>query len=400
MKKLISIALISLIGLGSAFAQFRPNRFTTNTDAVAWQSVTSDIPSTNVTAFSQGTNFYIDFNWRSQTLLATGDIAFSFSTNWGLSTTGRVASVFIPATNYLRHVLFQNASTNWHVNPFTLYNIPALRGARLSFQQYGPGETNVVMTPFIDEKNAGNITNIFDLSSLVAVPSATNVLWLDATRGVFQSTFLVTPAQEGSEVRGWQDMSGRGNDVTNNTGTMNTVFLHNASTAPFNIPCLTQTAPSIANTWLRSKAVSTLTQPVWVFFMVYGTKGPANVIDSLSGSTTRIVSQVSFDGGNIVFASDNSFIMSTANTAPPRWQLYSFKLNGGTSLIRTNGVTALSGNAGAGIPNGFTIFGDQAGTMATATFSLAELAVFWGNLSNADLGNIETNYFRRKYGAF
>ncbi len=364
----------------------------------------SDLSLTNDTPFSGNTNFYVDFNWQSHVFQANSNIVFNYATNWaGSSATSRVSTVTIPATNYLRHVYFKTAATNWHTGPYTIYNVPAFRSAKIVFQAFGQGDTNVTMTPFIDEKNDGTLTNLLDLSSLAVIPSATNVLWVDATRGVFQDYLMTTPIQEGGNVLGWSDLGGQGNNLTNNTTTFNSIFFHNAATAPFNVPCLTimPTYSTLNNTWLRSVAVTKVTQPVWVFFVAYANKTPsagANVIDSISGTTTRMLCTAAFQGGTMTIASANTSSFSVTNNLSPQWELFAFKFNSTTSQILTNAVSIQTNNAGTGVGNGFTFGSDVVNTVPSSSTSIAELAVFWGNLTAADLGNIQTNYFMPKYG--
>jgi hypothetical protein len=353
-----------------------------------------DIPMTTIAPFSNGTNFYVDFAWQAQVLQATGSIAFNYSTNWGLSSTSRVANVYIPPTNYLRFVSFMNVATNWHMQPL-IYSIPPFRGARITAQLFGPGDTNITISPLIDSVNA-QLSQVFNLSSIT---TATNVFWMDASRGTYQDSNFTVPADDNKTLRGWRDQSGFGNDATNSTAPDNSLLVHNAMTGPFNVPCIEEYpgGTSAGSVWLKTKTISSLAHPIYVFVMGYSVvAGNNQTIDSLTGGTTRNLCDFVF-GGNCTIASQNASSFTANNTLPPQWALFTFVFNGASSAIRTNAVNAATGTLTAVVPTGFTFGSDINGTLPTGRTFISELQIWRGPLTTADLGNIETNYFRAKY---
>lgn len=351
-----------------------------------------DIAMNFLGAYANNTNFYVDLNYGATTLQTSNDIAFNYSTNYGLSSTSRVCSVYIPATNFVRHVYFLNAATNWHLlSP--IVNIPAMRGAKFEMQVFGVGETNVTLRPSIDVANAGSLAQVYNLTNIT---SSTNLLMVDATKSVYQDAFQLIPAADGDEIRAWADLSGKGNHLTNNTAANNTIYLRNTYLAPFNLPCVEE-LPGSANVWLKSPTISTLTSPVYVFYMFYSTKGGNNqTIDSLSGINTRLLCDAVF-GGNCTIATQNASSFTAANNGTPKWTLFTFVFNGASSSIRTNAVAAATSTLATTAGNGITFGSDINGTLPTGLTYLSEIQVWWGTLSATDLGNIETNYFRAKY---
>jgi hypothetical protein len=351
-----------------------------------------DIPMTNTTAYANGTNFFIDLGWQASTLTATSAIAFNFSTNWSTSAaTSRVSSVSIPATNFARPVYFQNLATNWHLSP-KVYNIPPFRNARMKFEAYGQTDTNVYVTISIENNNVPNMAQVFSFASLTSV--TTNLMWMDATRNVYQDQNFTVIAEDGAEVRSWKDQSGHGNNLTNFTTTQNSIYVKSATTSPFNIPSILITDGGQAQTWLKSPAMN-LSAPTYVFMMVYGTKSQVTLADSLSGTSTRLACQ--YVNPTATIASENASSFTATVAQPLNYELFTFIFNGASSQIRTNAVAAATGSLVSVVANGVTFGSDINSTVPSSSTFIPEMVVFWGTLSATDLGNIETNYFRAKY---
>lgn len=352
-----------------------------------------DQPMTNVTAYANGTNFFIDFNWQSQTILSTGDIAFNYSTNWGLSLTGRVANVLIPPTNIFRHVLFLSSSTNWHDQAQILSSVPTGYGAVIKFSIFGQGDTNVYYNPAIDVFPTGT-------NWLIPTFNPTNsqggcVFWLEPSQKTYQDEYAVTPAADGLTIRSATDLSGTFGRATN-AATASFCYYYSPNRSPGNIPAFYFAQGGAA--WLVTSNFSAdLAQPNWAFMMFYGRGNNFVFLDGLSEghrfaclpSETPLQTILLYSGSSLTAAAPSGL----------GWRLFAFKQNNTASIIRTNGVQAASGSSGTQAPGRFTVGSDYVLSTFTGNAFLAELLIYHTNLSDVQVTNIE-NYFRVKYGAW
>jgi hypothetical protein len=89
----------------------------------------------------------------------------------------------------------------------------------------------------------------------------------------------------------------------------------------------------------------------------------------------------------------------TGNGGPGiEWKLFSFKQNSTTSLIRTNGVQATSGNSGTQTPDRWTLGSDyNHGQYLGDPAWIAEVLVYNADLTANQITNVES-YLWNKYG--
>ncbi len=339
-----------------------------------------------------GTNFNVDFQYPAQYLNATGAIAFNSSANIGNANTSRIARIFVQSTNYARKVFFLNESTNWHIAK-TPYVIPAGMGCNFVAEAFGGQSTNIQMTFSLDDIALTNALTYFDYNTVTGLK-----LYIDASRvpGVWQDFNMVVPAQDGSEIRGLTDWSGTGNHLTNNAAATMTAIYQTSHSGPFGIPCIAIRTGSAGTSALNSKSFTALSQVNWVFIVYWSLRGSNPVFDSQSTAA-----RISCDPGNYSGAGTLQLFCGTSLTtvAPTNsyWTLYSFKCNGASSIIRTNGVQAVTGNAGAGAPTGFRLGADATPNAVTTASFVAKLLMYNADLSNGDRDNIE-NGLMNEYG--
>lgn len=357
----------------------------------------TDLPLTNLTAFQNSSNYFIDFAFPSAVLTsATNVITFNYSTNWGLANTSRVCNILVPATNFGRIVTFANAATNWHIMPM-VYFIPLGYNARFFATQWGQGETNVTISPYIESKittsnttASFNPTNVFPNSGGLGTK-----LWLDASTKAWQDEYLTVPTIEGSVVRGWTDLSGFVPAVTNMITTELNTFYHTPMLGPLNVPSMRiYPGQSGAFCWLQSPSYTAITAPIWGFIMYYGRSGGV-VVDANAG--TRFAINPAEMGQVSSFFCSAGIQYTAAKTV--NWTLVACLGNGASSVMRTNGVQAVSGNAGTPSPSQWMIFGDNTKAVQVGEYHVAEILILATNLSNTQLTNVES-YFYRKYPFF
>ena len=344
---------------------------------------------------SNGTNFTLDFSFPAQVLSATGAIYMVGSTGWGLANTSRVVNVIVPATNYLRPVFFTSQATNWHQQVRTLANIPTGYAAKLTFQLFGQGDTNITLTPFIDNNVTG--TNWLTVNGFNPTNSQGGcVFWLEASsKQMFQDEFGTIPTDDGLQVRSALDLSKTFGRATNGA-TTTFLFYRTPNSSIANIPALnfTQGGPA----WLVTSNFSAdLPQTNWAFMMVYGRGTSLVFLDGLSEghrfacnpSESPLVSGLLYSGTSLTYTPPNAL----------KWMLFSFQQSTVNSSIRTNGVQAVAGNSGTQAPGRFTVGSDYPLDNFTGNMYLSELLIYRTNLTLLQVTNIE-NYFRFKYGAW
>lgn len=351
-----------------------------------------DLPMTNLLAASNGTNFVLNFAWPAQKVLSTGDIAFVYSTNWGINQTSRVANLYIPPTNIFRHVVFINDTTNWHNQVRTISAVPTGFGATINFQLFGQGETNVAYTPTIDLVPNGT-------NWLIPTFNPTNsqggcVFWIEATQGIFQDELGVTPPIDGLPIRSALDLSRTYGRATN-ASTIVFCLASSPNTTPGNLPALHFIQGG--NAYLVTSNFSNLSQPNWCFMMFWGRGTSLAFLDGLSEGNRFACFPSESPLQSMNLYSGSSLTATAANGLA--WRLFAFKQNSTTSVIRTNGVQVVSGNSGTQTPSRFTIASDYSLTAFTGNAYLAEMLIYHTNLSDIQVTNVE-NYFRTKYGAW
>ena len=353
-----------------------------------------DYYMTNLTSYVNRSNYFIDFNFPSATLTsATNVIAFNYGTNFGMSSTSRVCNIFVPATNFGRIVTFTGLATNWHIQP-QIYFIPLGYNARLVANAFGTSDSGITMTPFIDTvMTTSNTTASFNpTNALPSVGGIGSKLWLDASVKAWQDETLTVPCVEGLPVRGWTDLTGVMTVVTNNATTEQNLFYHSTQLGPYNVPCMSvYPGQSGSFTWLQAPAITALSQPITIFLMYYGRSGGV-VVDSTGGGRVAINPAQMGQSGSAFNSSGISY--TSAKTVS--WTLVTYTANGASSVMRTNGVVAVSGNAGTTSPSQFIVFGDNIKSVQIGSYNVAEILVCATNMSNTQLTNVES-YFYRKY---
>lgn len=376
-------------GSGMSFTDNGTNVVLTATVSGATATNLIDLPFTNLTAFQNNSNYYIDFAFPAAVLTsATNVIAFNYATNWGLATTSRVCNIDIPATNFGRIVTFVNAATNWTIKP-NIWFIPLGYAARLNCSLFGSGETNVTVSPFItsyavttNTTASFNPTNAFNSAKL----------WLDASQKVWQDEYLTQPAIEAGVVRGWTDLSGFTTGVTNMTTTALNTTYHSPMLGPENVPCVSiYPGTASATCWLEGPTFTAINQPIWGFVVYYGRSG-GNCIDSTSGG--RFAINPAEMGQTSSFFCTAGLTYTAAKTV--QWTLVSCRGDGANGVMRTNGVQATSGNAGTASPAKWIVFGDNVHAAMVGSFNCAEILILNTNLTATQLTNVES-YFYRKY---
>jgi hypothetical protein len=354
---------------------------------------------TFVSPYQNNTNFYVDFTLPAQVLnTPTNLIVFNYATNWGLANTSLTANIFIQWTNYGRLIYFVNQATNWHVQPMVWF-VPTGYGAKLSFTAFGSGDTNVVMVPTLDNFPSGsnttasfNPTNAFPSIGAAGGGIGTK-LWLDASLKAWQDEWLTVPAYEGLPVRGWTDLSGFVGQVTNMITTELNLYYHSPMLGPLNVPCMrVDPGQSGAFAWLQAPSIAVgLAQPTWVFVMYYGRSGGV-VVDSTGGGRIAI-NPGQMGQGSSAFSSAG-IAYTSAKTV--NWQLIEYLANGASSAMWTNGVQAVTGNAGSTTPTQLIVFGDNVKSVQVGTYNVAEILILNTNLTAIQHTNVES-YFYRKY---
>lgn len=350
-----------------------------------------DLTQTNMSAFDGQTNFYLDFNFPAQVLVATGAIYFNYATNWGLANTSRVTHIYIAPTNYYRPIYLTSAATNWQAQNRSVYGVPTGYGLKLDFQVFGQGDTNVVFDPTFDNASVG--TNWLNVGGFNPTNSQGGcVFWIEASQQLYQDELATFPATDGLLVRSAVDLS-KTYGLATNVSTTTFLFARSPVNSPGNIPALnfTQGGPA----WLVTSNFTALAQPNWAFMMFYGRGTSLVFLDgSAEGnrfaclpSESPFVSTLLYSGTSLTFTPPNSL----------GWRLFAFEQNNTTSIIRTNGVQAVSGASSTQTPARWTIGSDYPLSSFTGNAYLAELLIYHTNLTLVQLTNVE-NYFMLKYG--
>jgi hypothetical protein len=348
--------------------------------------------STNLQPYANGTNFCVDFNWGSQTVCATGDVYFNYSTNWpSQMLTGRVAQLYFAPSNYFRHVYYVSGATNWHSQPQPLFGVPCGFGATVTFSVYGQGETNVTLTPNIDNTITG--TNWLNVGGFCPTNSQGGcVLWLESSQGTYLDENSVSPAPVGTQVKAWTDLSLFVPRMTNQNAA-NFVYVTTPNITPGNVPSLHWTSGGGAN--FLSTGFANLAQPNWAFVVWFGRGNNFTWVDGLSEGN-RFGCVIGEGLLNKAGAYSGTSVSMT-NTPEIAWKLFAWSQNGASSVIRTNGVLGLTANTGTQTPARWSIGSDYNQAAFTGDGYAAEVLIYHTNLTLVQVTNIE-NYFNLKYG--
>lgn len=350
----------------------------------------SDLLMTNLTSYANGTNFYIDFSFPAATVLSTGDIAFNYSTNWGLASTSRVCNVYIPATNIFRRILFLTQATNWHDNARTIVAVPCGYGAKLQVQLFGVGETNVAYTPAIDAAPTG--TNWIAAGFNPTNSQGGCVAWWEASQQLFQDEYAQTPIVEGVGVRSWGDVANVAGRATNSAVSIFN-YWNNPNNSPGNIPSINFVPSGVA--YLVTSNFTDIPQVNWAFMMIYGRGSSLICLDGLSEGH-RFACQFSESPAIPMAVYSGSSVTATPGAGQIQWRLFAFSQNTTTSVMRTNGVQAATGNSGTQAPGRWTIGSDYNLSTEVGNYRIAEIIIYHTNMTLVQLTNVES-YFRTKY---
>lgn len=347
-------------------------------------SVGIDYQLSDIPAYSNGTNFNIDFGYPLQIWTAT-NYALRYSTNWATGSTGRQASIFIPPTNITRRIYVYDAATNWQTAGMnSQYILAANQSALLRATLFGQGETNVSVS-LIAQRAVQSGGDLF--FNPLGIPGCN--LWLDASRGLWQDTNgTIAVTNNGNLVKRWDDQSGAGNYVTN---TLSTAVWAQFG-APNSLPSVLFNANESGSTF-RSSQSNFLTQPTWTFIVWNRVVTNATQSPYASKNTTVNRLQVATSYGL------NSGVGLTFS-APPTfsWMEIETKNYSASSSVGTNGVTGVSGNSGVLDAYGWTIGNTTAGGNPIAA-NVAEILSYNADLTTNNLADIR-NYLRVKYSLY
>jgi len=356
-----------------------------------------DLSQTNVAPFDGATNYYVDFTYPAQVFNPTGAIYFNYATNWGLANTSRVVNVWVPATNYYRHVYYIGTSTNWQEAHQSISGIPTGYGAKFYFQVFGQGDSNVVFTARVDDYP---ISTNYTLTVGGFNPTNSQggcVLWLEGSNGKYSEELTnTTPAPFGQPVRWWNDLSLFVPRMTN-AGLSSAIYNANPNNVPGNIPSLNWTpSPATGADTLSSPTFSVVAQPNWAFIVWYGRPGRFVFLDG-NAEGNRFGCALGEGGIVTQIYAGTSLNAPTPQSPIYEWRIFSFCENSTTSIIRTNGVLAVQGNAGTQAPTRWVVGSDYNGANFEGFGYLAELLVYHSNLTTVQITNVE-NYLKFKYG--
>lgn len=343
-----------------------------------------DYQWTNMTPYSSGTNFYIDFSYPYQTWIAT-NFALRYSQGWPSGETGRVVNILIPPTNITRRIYVYDEATNWQTAGMnSQYILAANQGAFIRANIFTQGETNVAVTLIASRSVASAPGSFFNP---LGIPGC--ILWLNASSGLYQDVAGTSPVTlDGQSVRRWEDQSGSGNHITNTSGSLTWMQFG----APNSRPSIR--FPTVANA--VSITSNLVAQPMWVF-LVYQrntTNAAIGLWEAKGGNGSCRVEVTSggawnmFQGSSLAFGTLLSYQM----------QLMELKFNNGGSLVKTNAVQAASGNTGSNLVRGFRVGSVLSGT-AEFNGNIPEVMVYSADLTSQNISDIEL-YLNSKYSIY
>lgn len=352
-----------------------------------------DYPEQDVTAFSNGTNFYVDFSIPAQRWIGT-NFALRYSTNWPDNATSRFVNIFIPPTNFTRSIWVYDDATNWQtagLNARTF--IPANSGVIVRSHIWTQGETNVFTTVVSGKSVASAGESFFNP---LGIPGLT--LWLDASRGLWQDLAGTIPATtNGNAVMRWNDQSGNGFDMTNRATASQVTWVQFGG--PNSTPTVNNsTTANIAI--FNSVLTNLISPPVWTFvvFNRTATNATHDIFDGGNKPSAASKMLMRIDSTGNWLLAGNSATLTDGKILTFNYQLFEAELNGASSLIKTNGVLAVTGNAGMVGPNGFSVFG-SASASAVLQGNISEVLVYNASLTSQNISDIET-YLNTKYSIY
>lgn len=356
-----------------------------------------DLSQTNMPPFDGATNYYVDFTWPAQVFNPTGAVYFNYATNWGLNNTSRVAHIFIPATNYYRHVYYIGTATNWGELHQSISGIPSGYDANFNFQVYGQGDSNVVYTARVSDYP---ISTNYTLTVGGFNPTNSQggcVLWLEGSNGKYSEELTnINPAPFGAPVRWWNDLSLFVPRMTN-AGLSTATYNPNPNNVPGNIPSVNWTPTQVTGgATFSSPTFSVVNQPNWAFMVWYGRPGRFVFLDG-NAEGNRFGCALGEGGITAQIYAGSSLNAATPQSPVYEWRIFSYCENSTTSIIRTNGVLAVQGNAGTQAPTRWVVGSDYNGAAFDGFGYLAELIVYHSNLTTVQITNVE-NYLKFKYG--
>lgn len=207
------------------------------------------------------------------------------------------------------------------------------------------------------------------LGANVWVPAlAGYVLFLDGDQGVFSDTGGTTPAVNGGAVKRWNDQSGNGHNLSENSGT-NRIYTTNALNGHSVVA-----VPTAANDWTVS---FTLTQPC-TFFVVgkWTWDGSGTFFQGDSGQCVLLCQGATV--GDLRRFAGTGVHVSGIGYADNTYLLFALTWNGASSQLRVNNNSASTQNPGAGNPSGFYI------AQVAMKPSIAAVLVYPSALSTSD----------------
>ena len=219
-------------------------------------------------------------------------------------------------------------------------------------------------------------------------------LWLDATRGTYQSAGGAAAAADGDPVGQWQDQSGNARHVAQATstkrGTLKTGIQNGLPVVRFDG----------VDDFLKATAF-TLNQPVSCFLILKKRSATEPTLHAYSDGNSAGSCEHDNGGGGGAGSGIRQYAGSTGGSVELGTTAFAAicsVFNGASSRIRLNDGTANTGNVGVGNPGGFTL-GATADGAATSDIDVAEILVYSGALSVSDETSAR-NYLNAKWAVY
>lgn len=212
--------------------------------------------------------------------------------------------------------------------------------------------------------------------------------WFMADADTYQDSALTIPAvTDGDVVGGWKDRSGNLRHVLQTTAANKPLLKLNVVNGK---PVLRF---DNSNDFLQSATITTLAQPNTVFIVFNATQtANDNCIFDAVTQQTQMMDYTGVTSYRII-AGGTGLTGGTANTGV--WHIRMGKFNGGSSLIRVDGVTVASGAEGTSGMDGFTV-GSRGNGAPFFGGDIAEVIVYNASLSTDQMANVE-RYLSLKY---
>lgn len=209
-------------------------------------------------------------------------------------------------------------------------------------------------------------------------------IWVRGDGTLWQDTGRITPATANSQpVAVWDDGSGNNRHLINATGTKQPLLMTNQRSG---LPAVRFDA---VDDYLQN--IFTLNQPVTGFcvcrwpiinrYILDGTGTPTGAKGSIGHITTA----------NTVRLHGGTALASPAGITASAWILISWVLNGNSSEVFLNGVSAVAGAAGANVMAGLTLGTNSGFTGASMGSDIGEVLLYSGALSTTDRQSVENH---------